>query len=373
MEPALEVEEMRVRVWRKEEEIRRVMESHGESEEWRRMARNKQVSREGVKEVDELEARVLDGHGSLSDHQVKVSTLLTSSPLKLGCRATSSFCTSVLRDSSFSQSLFFFILTKGEEGPTLAGGSKVFLEKRRPSERPSSSPEMHKATHFNVSCFCRNTAANGGISKFILVMQFASLICVRISGSKFTNNSPVSGDLTSRDACRPTRASSIWAGGSSEVRSMGPWILLDSCRAHMTRPATRGMSRPMGGSSFCFMLSCAPAKTETKLSNDDMKSCLTAWACGLAGSPQPCFIFLSVGMKISESSCSTLFNRPTSVSWFINTCDMTAPRLSNSNPPLRHLLCCHFLVYIHTGELNTLTLKKRVAVHTFSPAVTVCC
>lgn len=41
MEPALEVEEMRVRVWRREEEIRRVMESHGESEEWRRMARNK--------------------------------------------------------------------------------------------------------------------------------------------------------------------------------------------------------------------------------------------------------------------------------------------------------------------------------------------
>lgn len=65
--------------------------------------------------------------------------------------------------------------------------------------------------------------------------------------------------------------------------------------------------------TFSCRLSCAPAKTDTKPSNDDMKSCLTAWAWGLSGSPQPWFIFLSVGMKISESSCSTLFNRPTSV------------------------------------------------------------
>lgn len=29
------------------------------------------LSREGVEEVDELEARVLDGQGSMSDHQVQ--------------------------------------------------------------------------------------------------------------------------------------------------------------------------------------------------------------------------------------------------------------------------------------------------------------
>lgn len=45
------------------------------------------------------------------------------------------------------RSLFFFLLTKGEEGPTLAGGSKVFLENKRPSERPSSSPKMQVVTH----------------------------------------------------------------------------------------------------------------------------------------------------------------------------------------------------------------------------------
>lgn len=58
-------------------------------------------------------------------------------------------------------------------------------------------------------------------------------------------------------------------------------------------------------------LSCAPARTDTKLSKDEMKSCLTV--CEVAASPQPWFIFFRVGMKMSDSSCSTLFNSPPSL------------------------------------------------------------
>lgn len=75
-----------------------------------------------------------------------------------------------------------------------------------------------------VSCFCWSTAAKGGISKFILVMQVTSLIWVRISGSKFTNSSPVSGDLTSKDACRPTWTSSIWFEGIQVNWLVQQWL-----------------------------------------------------------------------------------------------------------------------------------------------------
>lgn len=98
-----------------------------------------------------------------------------------------------------------------------------------------------------------------------------------------------------------------WINIKLEWSVCNPWVCLCYCK-----------SVPLS-LSFCICetfscrLSCAPANTETKLSRELIKSCLTAWACGLASSPQPWFIFLRVGMKISDSSCSTLFSRPTPV------------------------------------------------------------
>lgn len=72
-----------------------------------------------------------------------------------------------------------------------------------------------------VFCFRCSRTAKGGTSNLFLLMQFASLICFIISGSKFTNSSPVSGERTSKDACRPGLASSTWKQGMMVCCSQG--------------------------------------------------------------------------------------------------------------------------------------------------------